>query len=126
MAKRKREIQRRKKQQEPRSEHLDKEARDQAIPDPGWGTGSGEALHQDDNQVTAPDPKRDRQPRGEGIAKKRVPPVSPDTVPGDSRFSNGREKLLLGLLFIYVFLLGLGTVGELFEIEWILNLRIFK
>ena len=30
------------------------------------------------------------------------------------------------ILALYVFFLGLGTVGELFEIEWILNLPLFK
>ena len=41
-------------------------------------------------------------------------------------FSRGRENLLLGLLVLYVFLLGLGTFGELFEVEWILNLPLFR
>jgi hypothetical protein len=30
------------------------------------------------------------------------------------------------MLVVYVLLLGLGTAGELFEIEWILNLPLFK
>lgn len=45
---------------------------------------------------------------------------------GDSWFSRNRENLLLGILVLYVLLLGLGTAGELFEIEWVLNLPIFK
>ena len=31
-----------------------------------------------------------------------------------------------GLLVLYVFLLGLGTIGEIWEIEWILNLPLFR
>ena len=40
----------------------------------------------------------------------------------------GKKKydLLLGLLILYVALLGLGTVGELFQISWILSLPIFR
>jgi len=41
-------------------------------------------------------------------------------------FYQNRENLLLGILVLYVLLLGLGTAGELFEIEWVLNLPIFK
>jgi len=43
-----------------------------------------------------------------------------------SRFNRNKENFLLGLLILYVLLLGLGTVGELFEIEWILNLPLFR
>jgi hypothetical protein len=31
-----------------------------------------------------------------------------------------------GLLVLYVFLLGLGTIGEIWEIEWILDLPLFR
>ncbi|MBN2719795.1 MAG: hypothetical protein JXR72_01700 [Proteobacteria bacterium] len=41
-------------------------------------------------------------------------------------FSRVRENLLLGVLVLYVFLLGLGTLGEVFEVEWILNLPLFR
>ncbi len=57
------------------------------------------------------------------------PVRKPDTesqVPGNSWLSRNRENLLLGILALYVLLLGLGTAGELFEIEWILNLPIFR
>jgi hypothetical protein len=30
------------------------------------------------------------------------------------------------LLVLYVFLLGLGTIGEIWEIEWILDLPLFR
>ncbi len=32
----------------------------------------------------------------------------------------------LAVLILYVFLLGLGTVGEVWDIEWILDLPIFR
>ena len=41
-------------------------------------------------------------------------------------FARNKENFLLGMLVIYVFLLGLGTVGELFEIERILNMWLFR
>ena len=41
-------------------------------------------------------------------------------------FAKYKGEILLGILIIYVLLLGLGTVGEVFKIEWILNLPIFK
>ena len=44
----------------------------------------------------------------------------------ESGFSRVRENLLLGALVLYVFLLGLGTLGEVFEVEWILNLPLFR
>lgn len=53
----------------------------------------------------------------------------PDAAPRSGKagwLGRNKENLLLGLLVMYVVLLGLGTVGELFEIEWILNLPIFR
>ena len=47
-------------------------------------------------------------------------------VAADSWLGQNKENFLLGLLILYVLLLGLGTVGELFEIEWILNLPLFR
>ena len=37
-----------------------------------------------------------------------------------------KEKLGLGALVVYVLLLGLGTIGEIWEIEWILDLPLFR
>ena len=54
--------------------------------------------------------------------------ISPD--PLDSRFKSLVQKYKgqfgLGLLVLYVFLLGLGTIGEIWEIEWILDLPLFR
>jgi hypothetical protein len=37
-----------------------------------------------------------------------------------------KEQIILGLLLIYVVVLGFGVIGELFKIEWILNFPLFK
>ena len=39
---------------------------------------------------------------------------------------NYKSEMGLTVLILYVFLLGLGTVGELWDIEWILDLPIFR
>ena len=41
-------------------------------------------------------------------------------------FQKNKTKLGLGALVAYVLLLGLGTVGEIWEIEWILDLPLFR
>lgn len=41
-------------------------------------------------------------------------------------FTKYKGEILLGILTLYVLLLGLGTIGEVFKVEWILNLPIFK
>jgi hypothetical protein len=55
-----------------------------------------------------------------------------ETSPNPS--DNGIKRLVqkyksqfgVGLLVLYVFLLGLGTIGEIWEIEWILDLPLFR
>ena len=37
-----------------------------------------------------------------------------------------KGEIGLGVLILYVFLLGLGTVGEVWDVEWILDLPIFR
>jgi len=37
-----------------------------------------------------------------------------------------KSQIGTGLLVLYVFLLGLGTIGEIWEIEWILDLPLFR
>jgi len=41
-------------------------------------------------------------------------------------FSTYKSEVFLGILILYVITLALGVIGELFDIEWILNLPIFK
>ena len=78
----------------------------------------------DDNQiVSTPAPPAVKRP----VSKKGTPGrQSKATVATDSWLGRNKENFLLGLLILYVLLLGLGTVGELFEIEWILNLPLFR
>ena len=40
--------------------------------------------------------------------------------------SRYKGEIGLGILILYVFLLGLGTVGEVWDVEWILDLPIFR
>jgi hypothetical protein len=40
--------------------------------------------------------------------------------------SRYKGEIGLAVLILYVFLLGLGTIGELWEVEWILDLPIFR
>jgi hypothetical protein len=42
-----------------------------------------------------------------------------------SFLSTYKSEIFLALLVLYVLTLALGVVGELFDIEWILNLPIF-
>ncbi len=37
-----------------------------------------------------------------------------------------KAEIGLAVLALYVFLLGLGTIGELWDVEWILDLPIFR
>jgi hypothetical protein len=78
----------------------------------------------DDSQiVTTPAPPPVRRPVPKKETSDRLPKATAAT---DSWLGKNKENFLLGLLILYVLLLGLGTVGELFEIEWILNLPLFR
>jgi len=78
----------------------------------------------DDSQiVSAPPVSAEKKP----VVRKETPKRQPKpTTATDSWLGQNKENFLLGLLILYVLLLGLGTVGELFEIEWILNLPLFR
>ena len=78
----------------------------------------------DDSQiVSTPAPPPVKEP----VRKKKPESRQPKTTTAaDSWFGRNKENFLLGLLILYVLLLGLGTAGELFEIEWILNLPLFR
>ena len=134
MSKRKREIKKRKQ--------LAKDVREDEIllttesaedieiaQDPGHGEPEFEDLRPpespiDDSQIlTTPLPSAPKKP----AQKKETPGRQPKAaVAADSWLGQNKENFLLGLLILYVLLLGLGTVGELFEIEWILNLPLFR
>jgi len=44
----------------------------------------------------------------------------------NSFLKSHRHKILFSLLTIYIFLLGLGVIAELFHIQWILDLPLYK
>jgi hypothetical protein len=37
-----------------------------------------------------------------------------------------KDQIIIGLLLLYVVVLGFGVIGELFKIEWILNFPLFR
>ena len=37
-----------------------------------------------------------------------------------------KGQIGVGIMVLYVFLLGLGTIGEIWEVEWILDLPLFR
>ena len=41
-------------------------------------------------------------------------------------FEQYKNQIIFTLLVLYVIILGLGVVGEIFNIKWILNLPIFR
>ncbi len=44
----------------------------------------------------------------------------------DSILTKHKDEIILGLLILYIIVLGIGVIGELFDIDWILNLPLFK
>ena len=41
-------------------------------------------------------------------------------------FQKHKAGIGLGVLVLYIALLGLGTIGEIWEVEWILDLPLFR
>lgn len=41
-------------------------------------------------------------------------------------FQRNKTGIGLGVLVLYILLLGLGTIGEIWEVEWILDLPLFR
>ncbi len=41
-------------------------------------------------------------------------------------FHRHKAGIGLGVLVLYIALLGLGTIGEIWEVEWILDLPLFR
>ncbi|MCX5896082.1 MAG: hypothetical protein NTZ51_09675 [Proteobacteria bacterium] len=37
-----------------------------------------------------------------------------------------KDEIVFALLFVYIIILSIGVIGELFDIEWIRNLPLFK
>jgi hypothetical protein len=82
-----------------------------------------ESLIDDSQILTTPLPSAPKKPAQKKETTGRQPKAAGAA---DSWLGQNKENFLLGLLILYVLLLGLGTVGELFEIEWILNLPLFR
>ncbi|MDT8395513.1 MAG: hypothetical protein RRA32_03555 [bacterium] len=130
MARRKREIKKRKKTQEqllqPGGSVFEKE---DTVAEPAgqviasFHDAPGEPEFDDSTAVAPSSPPLAEKVGGK--ARREEPPPA-KRVPDSSWLGRNKENLLLGMLVLYVFLLGLGTVGELFEIEWILNLPLFR
>ncbi len=51
---------------------------------------------------------------------------TPSVASSPSFWSRHKGEIGLAALLLYVSLLALGTVGELFDIEWILDLPLFR
>jgi hypothetical protein len=49
-----------------------------------------------------------------------------DTSSEQNFFQKNKSKFGLAALVAYVVLLGLGTIGEIWEVEWILDLPLFR
>jgi len=85
----------------------------------------------DDDLILQADVRR-KKPEPEKVSPRPAGSTARDDSKKDSEalpsgwFGKNKENFLLALLVLYVLLLGLGTVGELFETEWILNLPIFR
>ena len=134
MSKRKREIKKRQKlleeTQADESLMVTEPAEDVEMPEDIESDGSdpkellpSESPIDDSQIVTTPVPPAPKRP----VQKKETPGRQPKAaVAADSWLGQNKENFLLGLLILYVLLLGLGTAGELFEIEWILNLPLFR
>ena len=135
MSKRKREIQKKKRlaEDDVRDVSLQTagsvaDGRTTDVPDPDgaadWKLQRGESTV-DDSQIVRPG--KPAAAKKKPARKKKAADQEPARAPApDTWFGQNKENFLLGLLVFYVFLLGLGTMGELFEIEWILNLPLFK
>lgn len=73
-------------------------------------------------------PGREAAPR-EKAPRPAAPPSRqphPSGAAGSTLSTELKENILLGVLILYVLLLAVGTAGELFELDWILGLPLFK
>ena len=132
MSKRKREIEKRKKLAEsaPEDESLltselteDVGLALDPVPDKPEDRQPSESPVDDSQIVSTPAPRAVKKSASRKETQGQRPAAAVAT---DSWFGQNKENFLLGLLILYVLLLGLGTVGELFEVEWILNLPLFR
>jgi hypothetical protein len=57
---------------------------------------------------------------------KKGPTSEAPSGPAESSATRRRSNVILAILFVYVILLGIGTVAELFDIESILSWPIYR
>ena len=57
---------------------------------------------------------------------KKEPALEAPSGPAESSATRRQSNVILALLFLYVILLGIGTVAELFDIESILSWPIYR
>ena len=122
MGKRRRDIKKRRRLQEVQ------EQVETAQAEPGLAEEEQNDLLEDHEVFTQPlrDQSEETVPP-QGPAISRTPQVDAGKVAAEMGWvGKNKENLLLGMLILYVLLLGLGTMGELYEVEWILNLPIFR
>ena len=88
--------------------------------------GPGEPEFDDGDIVASSSPPAPKASKKKVKRTRKEDPAPAKATNETSWLGQNKENLLLGMLVLYVFLLGLGTMGELFEIEWILNLPLFR
>ncbi len=79
-----------------------------------------------DLPLSSPPPRREKEKEKETRVPAATPAAARPAGPAIAFSTAMKENLLLGALVIYVLLLALGTAGELFEVDWILGLPLFK
>jgi hypothetical protein len=149
MSKRKREIKKRKQleqeleQVQQAQEHLDDQPEEhldeqvaggqdvapeavESTPADTFTDGPGEPEFDDGDIVASSPPPAPKASKKKVKRTRKEDPAPAKSTNETSWLGQNKENLLLGMLVLYVFLLGLGTMGELFEIEWILNLPLFR
>jgi hypothetical protein len=128
MSKRKKEIQKRKRLADDGPEDNGVEG---SIPQKDLtddASAPGQTRHEAQTSPSAGDKKKADSKLSPG-PRKTSEKRKPDTgrrASAEDGTGKGRETFLLLLLVLYVLVLGLGTAGELFEIQWILDLSIFR
>lgn len=134
MARRKKEVKKRRKQQDESrpadtagsgaSPETDHPQAGPAAPEPETADPHAGEPGVEDSQIVG---ERHSRPGRRAAGKEAKAAAGAARAPAKgSWLGQNKENFLLGLLVLYVLLLGLGTVGELFEIEWILNLPLFR
>jgi hypothetical protein len=87
----------------------------------GEDTVSRELEGESDMPLAPPPPRKEKPAPSPDAARPRV-----GRGEAFSLSTAAKENILLAILSLYVLLLAFGTAGELFEVDWILGLPLFK